>query len=191
MKDPYQVLGVGCDADAEEIKRAYRRLAKKLHPDLHPGDPEVEQAFKDVSQAYAILGDGKRRKRFDRGEIDANGQERRGWGGFHRQYAGRKTRTRGAGARKFDFGADLDVEDILSEMFGGGTRTAGARRRGNDVSYTAPVDFLDAAVGAKKRLRLSGGKVLDLVIPPGTSDRQTLRLKGQGAPGSDGAPPGD
>lgn len=192
MNDPYKVLGVGRDASAADIKRAYRRLAKELHPDVNPGDTKVEQRFKDVSQAYAILGDADKRKRFDAGEIDAGGQET-GWpGGFAR---GQARRGGGAGFRSFDFGQGVDVEDILSDLFGARGKAGGGarrtRRRGADVSYTAPVSFLDAAVGAKRRIRLSDGKVLQLTIPAGTTDRQTLRLKGQGAPGTNGAEAGD
>ncbi len=186
MKDPYKTLGVVRGADADEIKRAYRKLAKKLHPDLNPGDSKVEQRFKEVSQANNILGDPDKRKRFDRGEIDANGQATGGRGGFHRDFA---QRGRGGKYRSFDFGADLNVEDIVSELFGGRVRRA--RQRGADVSYTVPISFLDAAVGAKKRVRLSDGKVLDIKIPAGTEERQILRLKGQGMAGGSGVMAGD
>lgn len=191
MKDPYKILGVARDASAEEIKKAYRKLAKKLHPDLNPANAEIEQRFKEVSQAYNILGNAERRKRFDRGEIDASGQETAPKGGFYREYA-----ERGSGAKygRFDFGQDINVEDIISDLFGGGRARGRAHRgpsRGADVSYTAPVDFLDAAVGATKRIRLSDGKVLNLKIPPGTEDRQTLRLRGQGLPGGEGGAAGD
>jgi len=190
MKNPYDVLGVKKDASAEEIKRAYRQLAKKLHPDLHPGNTKVEQEFKEVSQANAILSDAEKRKRFDRGEIDASGQETHRAGGFYREYA-----ERGGGKyRASDFGAEINIEDIISDLFGGGRgrrRGRGGAQKGNDVTYTAPIEFLDAAAGAKKRMRLSDGKVLDMTIPAGTQDRQTLRLKGQGQPGSGGAAAGD
>jgi len=193
MTDPYQTLGVARDADAAEIKRAYRKLAKKLHPDVNPGNAKIEQQFKEVSQAYDILGDTKKRAQFDSGEIDASGQQT-GWGG------GRRGGARGGGSqgsrhRPFDFGAELNVEDIVSELFGGRGRGRNqgraGRQRGTDVSYTAPIGFLEAATGAKKRIRLSDGKALEMKIPAGTEDRQTLRLKGQGQAGIGGAAAGD
>jgi DnaJ-class molecular chaperone len=193
MKDPYQTLGVARGADAAEVKRAYRKLAKKLHPDVNPGNAKIEQQFKEVSQAYGILGDAKKRAQFDRGEIDASGQQT-GWGGGGWQggWGGGAGRgARGGRHRAFDFGADLNVEDIVSEMFGARGRARRGRQRGADISYTAPIGFLDAAAGAKKRIRLSDGKVLEITIPAGTEDRQTLRLKGKGAAGAGGAPAGD
>ncbi len=189
MKNPYDVLGVKRDASGDEIKRAYRRLAKKLHPDLNPGDAKIEQEFKEVSQANTILGDPKKRKRFDSGEIDAGGQETRRAGGFYREYA---QHDGGSKYRASGHGAEINIEDIISDLFGGGRKGArSGARKGADVSYTAPIEFLDAATGIKKRLRLSDGKVLDLSIPAGTTDRQTLRLKAQGGPGVGGAPAGD
>ncbi len=198
MKDPYQTLGVARGVDAAELKRAYRKLAKKLHPDVNPGNAKIEQRFKEVSQAYGILGDAKKRAQFDRGEIDASGQQT-GWGGGFGGGGARGGGWRGGGGRHrpFDFGADLNVEDIVSELFGGRGRGRAhrgrqrGRQRGADVSYTAPIGFLEAATGAKKRIRLSDDKVLEMKIPPGTEDRQTLRLKGQGLAGEGGAAAGD
>jgi DnaJ-class molecular chaperone len=195
MKDPYQTLGVARGADAAEIKRAYRKLAKKLHPDVNPGDAKIEQRFKEVSQAHGILGDAKKRAQFDRGEIDAGGQQT-GWGGGrHGGFGGARQGGGGGGGRHrpFDFGADLNVEDIVSELFGGRGRGRAhrGRQRGADVSYSAPIGFLDAATGAKKRLRLSDGKALEMKIPAGTEDRQTLSLKGKGLAGEGGAAAGD
>jgi DnaJ-class molecular chaperone len=199
MKDPYDVLGVSKTASQKEIKSAYRKLAKELHPDLHPGDTSLEQRFKEVSQAYTLLSDPEKRAKYDRGEIDASGQETPfGPGGHYRQYAegGRGTKYY---SRTFDFGAeDFSVEDLFADLFGGSHGAARghgggrhARHKGQDVSYTLRIGFLDAAVGASKRVRMGDGKTIDVKIPPGTEDRQTLRLKGQGMPGIGGGPAGD
>jgi DnaJ-class molecular chaperone len=191
MSDPYKILGVARDASADDLKKAYRKLAKKLHPDLNPGDNTVEQRFKEVSQAYGILGDAEKRKRFDRGEINASGQETApaGAGGFYRRYAGTG---KGAKYNPFDFTAEFGAEDILSEMFGRrGGRRGTVRRRGQDVSYSLDVDFLQAIIGGKTRLQLAAGKTLDVTLAPGTEDGQTLRLKGQGMAGMGEAPSGD
>ena len=191
MKDPYEILGVARDAGAADIKRAYRGLAKQYHPDLNPGNEEVERRFKEVSQAYGILGDEDKRKRFDRGEIDASGQETPARRGFYRQYA---ESGQGAKYNAFDFGGDFSAEDIFSDLFRGrrdAKKARTIRRRGADVSYTITVSFLEAALGAKKRVRLADGKTLDVNLPAGAEDRQSLRLKGQGLAGLGGAPAGD
>ncbi|MDJ0943066.1 MAG: J domain-containing protein [Kiloniellales bacterium] len=190
MKDPYQVLGVDRKASAEEIKSAYRKLAKKLHPDLNPEDQAIEQRFKEVSQAYALLSDPATRARFDRGEIDASGQERAA-GGFHRTYRSAGGRQRGA---PFDFGEEISVDDIFSEFFGGGRMRGGRRRaseRGDDNHFSVEVSFEEAALGAKKRVRLGGGKTIEIKIPAGTESGQTLRLKGQGQAGRGSGQAGD
>jgi DnaJ-class molecular chaperone len=201
MKDPYEVLGVARSASADDIKKAYRKLAKKLHPDVNPGRKEVEAQFKEVSGAYEILSDAEKRRRFDAGEIDASGQERP-QRQYYRQYAHTDDGARYAG--DFDdagFGAGASAEDIFSELFSrarGGRRGTGGggpggefRMPGGDVSYILEVPFLEAALGAKKRLTLPDGRTLDVNIPPGTGDRQMLRLKGQGLPGIGGGPQGD
>ena len=186
MPDPYKLLNVERSASQDEIKRAYRKLAKELHPDLNPGNKAVEQKFKDISQAYAILGDPEKRKRFDRGEIDASGQETPWKSGFYRNHAGARG---GSKYSTFDFGEDVSVDDIFADLFS--SRTRRVRRPGANVSYTVPISFLEAAKGAKKRIKLADGKTLDVRIPPGTEDRQTLRLKGQGMPRVGGGPAGD
>jgi DnaJ-class molecular chaperone len=187
MRDPYQILGVARDADQDTIKKAFRKLAKKLHPDLNPGNKKVEQQYKEVNVAYDLLSDPQKRARFDRGEIDASGAERPERS-FYRAYA------EGGGNAKYreaEFG-EFSAEDILSELFGRGRRNRQPpRMRGEDVTYTLAVSFVDAANGAKKRVTLADGKTLDVTIPPGTEHGQTLRLKGQGMPGVGGGSAGD
>ena len=187
-RDPYQVLGVGRSASPDELKQAYRRLAKQYHPDLHPGRNDIEQRFKEVSAAYSLLSDPAKRKRFDLGEIDANGSES-ATSAFHRAYANRTGRGRagaGAGAGPDPF-SGFSADDIFADLFGGG----GRKQRGTDIEYSVTVSFLEAAVGGKRRISLSNGKSIDLTIPPGTESEQKLRLKGQGMPGGGGGPAGD
>jgi DnaJ-class molecular chaperone len=188
MADPYETLQVDRKASAEDIKKAYRKLAKKLHPDLNPGNKKVEQQFKEVTAAYDLLSDPDKRARFDRGEIDASGAERPGRT-YYRQYA---EGDQGAKYQPYEFGEA--PEDLFADLFGarrGRGGGAGLRMRGADVSFSATIDFVEAAAGAKRRLTLAEGKTLDVTIPAGTEDGQTLRLKGQGQPGLGGGPPGD
>lgn len=205
MRDPYQTLGVTKSATADDIKKAYRRLAKELHPDNASGD---EERFKEVSAAYAVLSDPAKRGRYDRGEIDAEGNER---GPDRRGYKAYSSAKRpGAGGEEEGFSAD----DFFSDFFGrkrgarpgsaGGGSTAGGstagasaggktgpKVRGADIAYSVTVAFLEAAQGCKRRINLSNGKSLDVVIPAGAEDQQRLRLKGQGLPGMGGAADGD
>src|SRR3546814_1597105 len=115
MQDPYKLLNVDRSASQDEIKRAYRKLAKELHPDINPGNKAVEQKFKEISQAYSILGDAEKRKRFDRGEIDASGQETPWKGGFYRDQAGERG---GAGSKysTFDFRSEENTTELQSLM---------------------------------------------------------------------------
>ena len=189
MPTPYEIIGVAPSASADDIKKAYRKLAKKLHPDLNPGNKKVEQQFKELSAAYDLLSDAAKRARYDRGEIDASGAERPDRP-FYRRYAEGR-----AGAKYQDFSIDEDsfVDDLFSNLFRQQQRRSerSMHLRGADVTYVAEVDFVEAAVGAKKRLMLTDGKTLDVTIPPGTEDGQTLRLKGQGLPGTGGGTAGD
>jgi DnaJ-class molecular chaperone len=189
-EDPYKVLGVARDAPDEEIRRTYRKLAKQLHPDLNPANrASAEEKFKKVSAAYDIVGDPEKRKQYDRGEIDANGEPRRG---FHRTYAGGGPFGGRAGGGRSE--EDFNFGDIFSDLFGRGRAgDAGGpfAARGRDVRYTLEIDFLEAATGAKKRVTLPDGGVLDLTVPEGVGDGQTLRLKGKGSPGLRGSEAGD
>ena len=192
-QDPYQELGVSRTASADEIRRTFRKLAKEFHPDRNPGDKKSEERFKRLSAAFDVVGDEEKRKKFDRGEIDADGHE------INRGYA-----AGGGGARSGFEGTQfegVDLNDILGEVFGqrGGARGAGPgfggfggqgfERRGSDVRARLEIDLEDAVLGGKKRISFSDGRVIDVNIPKGAADGQVLRLKGQGAPGRAG--PGD
>ncbi|HEX6141514.1 MAG TPA: J domain-containing protein [Geminicoccaceae bacterium] len=189
--DPYDILGVKRDVSADDLKRHYRQLAKELHPDLNPDKPDVAERFKKVSAAYALLSDPETRGRYDRGEIDASGQERpeqRFYRDFQEEPGATRFYTREG------FAGDDELHEFFSDLFGGGAgpkgRTFRMRARGADIAYTLPVDFVEAAKGTKKRVTVDG-RTLDITVPPGVRDRQMLRLKGQGGPGFDGGPPGD
>jgi DnaJ-class molecular chaperone len=188
MADPYEVLGVKRDASVEEVRKAYRRLAKKNHPDLHPGDAAAEARFKEIASANDIVGDATKRAQFDSGEIDSSGVARppRNERQSYRSHA------EAAGGERYDRqwerpnGAD---QDLFAELFG--SRARRPPTRGADRHYTLAVEFSDAINGAKKRVVMGDGRTLDITIPVGLKDGQTLRLRGQGEPGIDGSPAGD
>jgi DnaJ-class molecular chaperone len=192
----YSILGVGRGASEAEIQKAYRKLAKRWHPDVNPGDKAAEERFKRATAAYEILSDKDKRARYDRGEIDEQGNERgfafrrgggprpgAGPGGFHFKWSG--PGAGGAGGA----GGFGDIDDILAGMFGmggrGGPRGA-AGTRGEDARAQLTVDFVDAARGARRRVTLSNGRSLEVTIPAGLESGQTLRLKGQGGGGAAG-----
>ena len=190
--DLYATLGVARDASAGDIRRAYRALAKKHHPDLNPGNKEAEDRFKRVAAANDILGDADKRARYDRGEIDETGAEVAPEYPSYRRYAD------GAQGERYrqpagETMSEEDLGDIFENLFGQGAGRGGGNspRRGQDQHYTLTVDFLDAVTGATRRLALPDGKGLDVRIPPGIEDGQVMRLKGQGGPGRNGGPPGD
>lgn len=192
MTDPYKILGVTRNASDEEIKRAYRKLAKKLHPDLNPSDKKIEAQFKETTAAYDFLSDPEKRRKYDRGEIDENGQPR-GFRYSNSRPGGGTQYRRGTRSSGFGLEEDADFsEDLFGDFFGFGKDTRDSiKLKGADVSYQVRVPFLEAVLGTKQRLQLADGKTLEVQLPPGTDTGQTLRLKGQGLPGRGGAPAGD
>jgi DnaJ-class molecular chaperone len=192
MADPYEALGVPRNASQDDIRKAYRKAAKESHPDLNPGKPEAEKRFKEINAANDIISDPDKRKRYDAGEIDETGAERAPQRQYYREHAEADPHWRysqsgatgsGSGSSNFEFD-----DDIISELFRGrGGERSSFRMPPQDVRYTLEVDFLDAVNGARKVVSMPDGKTLDIAIPAGISEGKTLRLKGQGRPGSDGA----
>jgi DnaJ-class molecular chaperone len=208
MRDPYEVLGVSKGASEAEIKSAYRRLAKKLHPDANKHDPKAASHFAELNAAYEIAGDDKKRKAFDNGEIDAEGKPRfQGFEGFRGQPGG-GARPGGAHFENFSFGSDgfqraggggAGFEDILRSMFGGATRGPargfgtqfesedfGRPGGGQDLYAEMTISLPEAAKGTKTRMHLPTGKDVEVKIPAGLATGQSIRLKGQGWPSPSG-----
>jgi DnaJ-class molecular chaperone len=209
MRDPYEILGVSKGASEKDIKSAYRRLAKKLHPDANKHDPKAASRFAELNAAYEIVGDDKKRKAFDSGEIDAEGKPRfQGYGDFGAQPGGGFRRGPGGGHfESFTFGPDgferaaggaHGFDDILRGMFGGATRGArgfgaqfepenfGATGAGQDLLASLTISLPEAAKGAKTRVHLPTGKDVEVKIPAGLTSGQQIRLKGQGWPSASG-----
>jgi DnaJ-class molecular chaperone len=188
MNDPYETLGVPKTASADEIRAAYRKLAKKLHPDLNPGDKKAEEKFKEVSVANDLLSDPEKRRRYDAGEIDASGAEKAPpHARYYRDYAaegGHPYEAQGA------YGDFAQGDDLFAELLRRSAEQA-RRRPGADLHYELPIDFLDAVNGASKTITLPQGGTLNVTIPAGVEDGQTLRLRGKGAPSPGEGPPGD
>jgi DnaJ-class molecular chaperone len=207
MRNPYEVLGVKRDASAAEIKSAYRKLAKKHHPDQNKSDPKAKERFSEINAAYEIVGDKDKRAQFDRGEIGADGkprfqgfegfQQRPGAGGFGG--GGRTFRWSTSGGRGGTGGEDpFNTDDIISEILGGfgrGGGTGGQRgsagSRGEDLPVAAAITLEQLVRGEKARVDLPTGKTYEVAVPPGAKSGHQLRLKGMGRPGLMGGPPGD
>ncbi len=185
----YDLLGVSKDASSDDIRNAYRALAKKHHPDLNPGDKAAEETFKKIQAANEILSDPEKRRKYDAGEIDAEGNETPR--NFYREYAS------SGGEHPYRSSAGFeDIGDIFSDLFRGrgGARdgeNVNIRMRGGDVRYTMEVSFLEAVNGTKKRVTMPDGKTLDITIPAGLNEGQVLRLRNQGMPGLGGGGAGD
>ena len=201
--DLYSILGVNKNASESEIKSAYRKLARKYHPDLNKDDKNAAEKFKEVSNAYDILGNEEKRKKYDNNEIDAEGKPTGfgagfgaggsgtyGFGGGNPFGGGFRGAGGFGGAQGFDF-SSIFGDDIFSQ-FGAGAQGGGkyGARKGQDISYSMRVDFLDAARGAEKKVNI-GGKEVNVKIPAGMQNGQTLRLKGMGNSGLNGGENGD
>jgi DnaJ-class molecular chaperone len=195
MPTPYETLGIKPDATPAQVKSAYLKLAKKHHPDLNPGDKRAEERFKAISAANDLLSDPEKRARFDRGEIDATGQAqgpdpRR----YYKSYADSEAggRYRGAGVGGADTAAFQDIfADLFANARANGGQQQAQRMRGQDQRYQLTVTFIEAALGATRRLTLPDGRTLDVTVPAGLEDGQTLRLRGQGDAGWNGGGAGD
>jgi DnaJ-class molecular chaperone len=204
-RDPYTVLGLSKSASADEVKKAYRRLAKKLHPDQNTTDPKAKEKFSEINTAYEILGDAEKRGKFDRGELDADGKPRHpGFEGFGGGRPGARSAGGGAGAnwRNFEFEAGspggrnaggFDPGDIFADLFGGGGRRTRANpaAQGEDVAAVVTVPLQRAVKGGEARVTLPTGRTLDVKIPAGIEPGQQIRLRGQGQPSGNGGRPGD
>jgi DnaJ-class molecular chaperone len=190
MADPYALLGLKKTASQAEIKSAFRKVAKRLHPDANPGDKNAERQFKEANAAYDLLSDPVKRRRFDAGEIDSEGKETFRASGFgrggHPGGGGFSAGFGEQGARRF---ATDDLFSELFENFGG--RRQKQSSRGGDIRVNLTVSFLDAAMGASKRVRLPTGRTVDVRVPPATESGQALRLSGLGQAGIDGNKAGD
>lgn len=187
MEDPYKILGVSKDASAADIKKAYRKLAKELHPDLNPTDKDAEDRFKEVSVAFDLLGDPDKRAKFDKGEIDASGAERPEHH-YYKEYAGGDQARQYRSEARFD-----DIGGIFSDLFRGDQAGQGRsfKMRGGDVRYHLSIEFLDAVKGSTTRITLPDSTSLDVKVPEGVKNGQTIRLRGKGQQGAGGGPPGD
>lgn len=189
MADLYSLLGVQRGASEAEVKKAYRKLAKELHPDRNKDNPKAAERFSEVAHAYDILSDADKRAQYDRGEIDEQGNPRAPFG-YHSPGGGGRGGF-GDGAR-FEFGEGEDIGGIFSDLFGGGRRGGPfgggqrAPRRGADVAYRLQVPFEDAAALKPQRISLANGKTLDLKLSPGIESGRQMRLSGQGEPGPGG-----
>lgn len=199
MRDPYEVLGVSRSASDAEIKKAFRSLAKKHHPDTKGGDATAQKRFQEISAAYDIVGDKEKRAKYDSGEIDAGGNPR-GFDPRAHGYGGFGGRGQGAGGRDYHFtwtnegdtAETFRAEDVFSDLLGGlGRRGRNQPRAGEDYTIATTVSFEEAARGGTRRVMLPSGDEVDVKIPAGLKDGQHIRIKGRGGPGRSGGPAGD
>jgi DnaJ-class molecular chaperone len=194
MRDPYEVLGVAKNAGEADIKKAFRQLAKKHHPDKHAGDAAAQKKFQEISAAYDILGDKDKRAQFDAGAIGADGNAR----GFDPGGFRQGSPFGGGGSREFHFsfddanaGGGSPFEDIFASMMGGRGRGAPRAARGEDFSAQVTISLAEAVTGGTRRVVMQNGEQIDVKIPAGVRDGQTIRVKGRGGAGRGGGPNGD
>jgi DnaJ-class molecular chaperone len=191
MKDPYEILGINKNADQEQVKKSYRKLAKKYHPDLNPGNKEAELKFKDVSHAFDQIGTPEARAKFDRGET--NEQQQKQYDDYMKgqgQQSYYDTQDRG-GRYSYSFGEDIGGADFFENLFGSGRRSRPMDFPGEDVNYKMEVSFKEAALGGEKVITLPEGKSLKVKIPAGIESGKKLRFKGMGQTGYGRGPKGD
>lgn len=190
MTDPYTILGVSKNSSVDEIKKSYRKLAKKYHPDLNPGNKEAEKKFKEISHAFDLIGTAENRAKFDRGETDEQQQKQYE---DHMKSQGSRGQTfhdsqKGGGRYSYSFGDDVGGDDFFENLFG---RSRGNSLTGADVNYKMQVEFREAALGAEKTITLQNGKTLQVKIPAGIETGKKLRFKGMGEAGHGKGQPGD
>ena len=201
-KDPYKLLGVAKSASEADIRKAYRALAKKYHPDVNPGNEAAANKFKEITAAYTLLTDKNLRAQYDSGKVDASGQAQNPFaGGFGNGGFGRSGGFGPQGGAKA--GGYDDMSDLFSSLFGMnmGSQTGGPRRQGYsqsmpakagaDIRYKLTLSFIEALKGGKKRITGVGGKGVNITIPEGVIDGAVLRLRGKGHAGQNGGRAGD
>lgn len=195
MTDPYEILGIQKTASLEEIKKSYRKLAKKYHPDLNPGNKEAEKKFKEASHAFDQIGTAEARAKFDRGETSE--QQQHQYDEYMKNQGQRQSyhsSQQNGGRYSYSFGEDMGGEDFFENLFGsarGKSRSAGMNLPGEDVIYKMDVEFREAALGAEKTITLPSGKSLQVKIPAGIETGKKLRFKGLGQAGFNNGPAGD
>lgn len=199
-QDPYKTLGISKSATQEEIKNAYRQLAKKHHPDLNPGSKAAEAKFKDISAAYELLETPEARAKYDRGEVDGSQEAANKRSSYQRQrepfYYEAHTQPGGGGGSRYSYSFGQDNEPLNEDLFESLFRTARAGStqhpaRGEDLSFALDINLKDAIHGTKREVKLPNGNRLEVTIPPGVRTGNKLRFAGQGAPGIQGGPAGD
>jgi DnaJ-class molecular chaperone len=194
MTDPYKILGLTKTATLDEIKKSYRKLAKKHHPDLNPGSKEAEAKFKEISHAFDLIGTQESKEKFDRGETDEHRNAQ------YEQYRNAQENRQRNGTNRYtsSFSNGEDADDLFASLFGRaggrggrGFSSEGINFPGEDVLYKLDIEFSEAALGGEKTITLPNGKKLQVKIPAGIENGKKLKFKGLGSPGTGSGPAGD